>query len=456
MTSHYRHRRITNPAVAFPASMEPGEMAVNTANRQVAVGDAASGSAGTPLILIAVRAFDDRAQYAVGDFVVQAGQLFRAKAAVMPATARAFDPSQWDVYSSDAVLKQYTDDAVAQVTSDYQSADAFLQSQIGSRVAKAGDTMTGPLTLPGTNPTSLQATTKQYVDAAIAAATGGAGSDASGIASVPAGNLSATNVQAALNELDAEKAAINGAALQNPTATTPPANDNSTKVANTAWFAGQGGVSAPAMDGVATAGASLRFARNDHVHPTDTSRAPVDSPAFTGTPTAPTAPVGTNDGRLATTAFVLAQPITAIANGIVTFVKMASSALATGPEFISNAANKMLTPNAVWAAAIPKDLTDSVSVAPDFSLGVDFIWRVGAAGRTLANPLSMKLGQKGVIYLIQPAAGGASITTWGTAYKFPNGGVKPVLTTSNNAIDMLTYIVKSATEIECTFIANMG
>ena len=37
------------------------------------------------------------------------------------------------------------------------------------------------------------------------------------------------------------------------------------------------------------------------------AKAPVDSPAFTGTPTAPTAAVGTNTTQLATTAFVLAN-----------------------------------------------------------------------------------------------------------------------------------------------------
>jgi hypothetical protein len=454
MTSHYRHRRITNPATGFPATIEPGEIAANTANRQIAVGDAAAGSSGTPLILIAVRAFDQRAQYAIGDFVVQAGQLYRAKVVVAPA---AFDASQWDVYSSDAVLKQYIDAADAQIRTDYQNADVTLSSAIEGKVNKLGDTMTGPLSLPGTPPTSLQATTRQYVDAAIAAATGGAGSDASSISSTPAGNLSSTNVQDALNELDAEKAALNGAALQNPTATTAPANDNSSKVANTAWYAGQAGVSAPLMDGVATVGASPRWAHNDHIHPTDTSRAPIDSPTFTGTPSAPTAAVGTNSNQLATCAFVLAQPVTAIANGIVTFVKMAASALATGPEFIANAASKILTANAVWAAAVPVNLTEvGVTATPDFSTGIDFVWTLGGAGRTLANPTNLKLGQKGVIYLKQPAGGNATITTWGGIYKFPNNGVKPTLTANANALDVLTYIVKSATEIECTLVGNFA
>lgn len=58
------------------------------------------------------------------------------------------------------------------------------------------------------------------------------------------------------------------------------------------------------MDGVQSAGALSTAARGDHRHPTDTSRAPINSPNLTGTPTAPTAPAGTNTTQLATTAFV--------------------------------------------------------------------------------------------------------------------------------------------------------
>ena len=65
MTSQYRHRRTSNPATAFPNPLEPGEIAVNTANRQIAIGDAQSGVVGQPLPAIAVRYFDTRAQYVV-------------------------------------------------------------------------------------------------------------------------------------------------------------------------------------------------------------------------------------------------------------------------------------------------------------------------------------------------------------------------------------------------------
>lgn len=61
----------------------------------------------------------------------------------------------------------------------------------------------------------------------------------------------------------------------------------------------------PEMDGTASAGTSSAWAKGDHVHPTDTSRAPLASPAFTGTPTAPTAAAGTDNTQIATTEFVM-------------------------------------------------------------------------------------------------------------------------------------------------------
>lgn len=44
------------------------------------------------------------------------------------------------------------------------AADNTLQTNINGKVAKAGDTMTGPLVLPGAPTTGLQAATKDYVD----------------------------------------------------------------------------------------------------------------------------------------------------------------------------------------------------------------------------------------------------------------------------------------------------
>lgn len=60
----------------------------------------------------------------------------------------------------------------------------------------------------------------------------------------------------------------------------------------------------PIMDGAGAAGSSAIPSRQDHVHPSDTTKAPLASPALTGTPTAPTAASGTNTTQIATTAFV--------------------------------------------------------------------------------------------------------------------------------------------------------
>lgn len=68
----------------------------------------------------------------------------------------------------------------------------------------------------------------------------------------------------------------------------------------------------PKANGTAAVGSETKWAKGDHVHPTDTTRAPLASPTFTGTPKAPTAAAGTNNTQVATTAFVTSAIATAI------------------------------------------------------------------------------------------------------------------------------------------------
>lgn len=99
----------------------------------------------------------------------------------------------------------------------------------------------------------------------------------------------------------------NGGAVQFPnslTTTTQAVNNNSTNAATTAFVVGQAGTATPIIDGTGTVGTSLLYSRQDHVHPTDTTRAPLASPTFTGTPAAPTAAANTATTQLATTSFV--------------------------------------------------------------------------------------------------------------------------------------------------------
>jgi hypothetical protein len=82
-----------------------------------------------------------------------------------------------------------------------------------------------------------------------------------------------------------------------PTAPTANANQNDTQIATTAFVVGQAGSAAPLADGPsAVIGTSLRYARQDHVHPADTSLAPKANPTFTGTVTVGSAGIAFTDG----------------------------------------------------------------------------------------------------------------------------------------------------------------
>ena len=112
------------------------------------------------------------------------------------------------------------------------------------------------------------------------------------------------------------------------------------------------------------------------------------------------------------------------------------------------AANNVLTIGQVWASAAQVGVPDAAAVTMDFNAAFDFIWVVGAAGRTMNNPINLKNGQKGTI-ILYPGVGGASVTTWGSYWCFPNG-VKP--TQAIAGFDILTYFVYSdLTHIFCTF-----
>ena len=145
----YRHRRSENPSAEWPNPLEPGELAVNTSNRQLAVGDAAFGlSLGAPVELLAVRFFDVRAIYVMGDVVLQTGDLYRAKEPIEPGP---FDPAQW---------------------TKMLPTGGGGEPGTGDFVLRAGDTMTGFLTLHALPVEDMHAVPKIYIDTAMEEALG--------------------------------------------------------------------------------------------------------------------------------------------------------------------------------------------------------------------------------------------------------------------------------------------
>ena len=160
MSSKHRHRRTSNPAASFPSPLEPGELAVNTANRQLAVGDAASGTIGQAKDLLAIRIFDPTAQYAVNDLVARAGTIYRANVPISPGI---FDGTKWTgIDAGTAASIPFTPHGnIAAVT-----VQAAIEELDTEKVAVAGDIMTGPLVLPATTPAADEAVRRDYVDAA--------------------------------------------------------------------------------------------------------------------------------------------------------------------------------------------------------------------------------------------------------------------------------------------------
>lgn len=120
-----------------------------------------------------------------------------------------------------------------------------------------------------------------------------AGADANVIETIQVNNQALTPTGKAVN-------------IQVPTKTSEITNDSGFITSSDIPEGAAASTTTPKMDGTAAVGSELAFARGDHVHPHDSSKANTASPTFTGTPKAPTATKGTDTTQIATTAFVQA------------------------------------------------------------------------------------------------------------------------------------------------------
>lgn len=74
--------------------------------------------------------------------------------------------------------------------------------------------------------------------------------------------------------------------------------------------------------------------------------------------------------------------------------------------------------------------------------------------RTLANPTNLVAGQSGCIWITQDGTGGRTLA-YGSQWDF-SGGTAPTLSTAANARDCLVYAVQSSTQITATLITNLS
>ncbi|MHA8075773.1 tail fiber domain-containing protein [Aquirufa sp. TARAVU-A1A] len=176
-------------------------------------------------------------------------------------------------------------------------------------------TPTAPTATAGDN--STQIATTSFVSTAI---TSGATPDASTTSTGKiqlAGDLGGTATSPTVPGLSA-KAPLNSPALTGtPTAPTATAGDNSTQIATTS-FVSTAITSGATPDASTTSTGKIQLAGDlggtatSPTVPGLSAKAPLNSPALTGTPTAPTATAGNNSTQIATTSFVAASLTTAI------------------------------------------------------------------------------------------------------------------------------------------------
>ena len=102
----------------------------------------------------------------------------------------------------------------------------------------------------------------------------------------------------------------------------------------------------------------------------------------------------------------------------------------------------------------PVALTDGATIAVDMSLGNNFSVTLGG-NRTLGDPTNVTAGQSGVIVVTQDGTGSRTLAYAGTKFKFA-GGTAPTLTTTAAAVDVLAYYCESATRITVTSLLNVS
>ncbi len=105
------------------------------------------------------------------------------------------------------------------------------------------------------------------------------------------------------------------------------------------------------------------------------------------------------------------------------------------------------------ASADISALTSASSVAVDFDTAQNFSLTL-AHDVTIANPTNANVGQTGSIFITQ-ASSATHTVSFGSNWKF-SGGTAPTATATNDAVDRVDYIVKSATEVHCVYTTNLS
>lgn len=126
---------------------------------------------------------------------------------------------------------------------------------------------------------------------------------------------------------------------------------------------------------------------------------------------------------------------------------------ATAAEIRAATADKTLTADNIYSAAAEVALTDAATIAVDMSTFINAAVTL-AGNRTLGQPSNTKVGQTGVIRIVQDGTGSRTLA-YHADWKFA-GGVDPTLSTAAGTEDLLFYQVIGANKIYASLVKAIG
>lgn len=169
--------------------------------------------------------------------------------------------------------------AAASSASTATTEAGIATTQAGIATTQAGNASSSASAASGSASAASTSATNAHTSEVNAASSASAAAGSASAASTSAGNAASSASAASTSASNASTSAGNAASSASAASTS--ATNAATAVQAAA------GTATPLIDGVAAVGSSTKWAHEDHKHPTDTTRAAVNSPTFTGTPEAP-------------------------------------------------------------------------------------------------------------------------------------------------------------------------